>query len=360
MSELEEHENPDVQALVAARLGHKSTLEETRTQRFIDIANLTLPGKGQNWMPIPLRFSGAHTHRFSGDWSLNMQNLPSRGGNTIRTSLLAPPNHKVLTCDASQIEARLTAWLAGQQDLVDAFAAGADVYSIFATDIYGRPIDRKRVKEDKIPGLLGKISILGLGFQMGAPKFQDTVRVQGAAENLTIDLSESTRIVQLYRTKHDKIRDSWKHLHSMMPLMASEKDLDVAWGPVRLQYRSILLPNGLRLFYDDLRYEGDGWIYTYAGSTKRLYGGKMLENIVQALDRICVMDAAVRIRKRTAMFDLQLAHQVHDELVYVVPDDLVSVIRPMVEEEMKRRPVWGPDLPLSAESGVGQNYGDAK
>jgi DNA polymerase len=357
---LEEHDNPEVQALVAARLGHKSTLEETRTQRFIDISNLTLPGKGDGWLPVPLKFSGAHTHRFSGDWSLNMQNLPSRGDTTIRDAMVAHQGHKVMKVDASQIEARLVAWLAGQDDLVALFAAGADVYSSFASDIYGRPVDRKKVKSDFLAGLLGKISILGLGFQMGPPRFQDTVRIQGAAEGLEITIEESGRVVGLYRRKYDKIKGTWEFLQGLLPSMASDKNLDIPWGPVRIQYRGVLLPNGLRLYYDDLRFEDGAWKFTFAGKTKFIYGGKLLENIVQALDRVAVMEAAMRIRSRCSVFDLQMAHQVHDELVYVVPDDLVDVIRPILLEEMSRRPKWGHDLPLAAEVGVGVNYGACK
>src|SRR5580765_1038169 len=82
---LTEHEDPRVQALVAARLGLRSTLEETRTQRFIEISQKCVH------MPIPLRFSGAHTHRLSGEWGINLQNLP-RGGR-LRRALIAPAGH---------------------------------------------------------------------------------------------------------------------------------------------------------------------------------------------------------------------------------------------------------------------------
>ena len=130
---LEEHDNPEVQTLVAARLGHKSTLEETRTERLTSISRLRWPGTLQGKLPIPLRYSGAHTHRLSGDWSLNMQNLP-RGG-ALRRAVIAPPEHKVVAADASQIEARMAAWICGQVDLVQQFANKEDVYSTFASRI---------------------------------------------------------------------------------------------------------------------------------------------------------------------------------------------------------------------------------
>lgn len=118
-----EHENPEVQALVATRLGIKSTLEETRTQRFIGISE-------RGPMPVPLRYYAAHTGRWGGDDKLNLQNLP-RGG-ALKYAIIPPAGYVMLDSDSSQIEARTLAWLAGQNDLVEAFEKGEDVYKIMA------------------------------------------------------------------------------------------------------------------------------------------------------------------------------------------------------------------------------------
>jgi DNA polymerase I-like protein with 3'-5' exonuclease and polymerase domains len=101
-----------VQAVVAARLGLKSTLEETRTQRFINIAKRGL-------LPVPVRYYAAHTGRWGGDDKINLQNLPSRGpnGKKLKRSLIAPDGYMLIDCDSSQIEARVLAWLAGQEGL---------------------------------------------------------------------------------------------------------------------------------------------------------------------------------------------------------------------------------------------------
>lgn len=359
---LEEHPDPDVQALHAARVGHKSTLEEARTQRFINIADITYDGNA-SWMPIPLRFSGAHTHRFSGDWKINAQNLPSRKNTSLRESLIAPPGYSVVAVDASQIEARLTAWLAGQQDLLDQFEAGDDVYSNFATDLYGVSVSKSN-KETKPLRLGGKISILGLGFNMGPPKFQDTWRIQSADAGMpmTLDLGEAERIVNFYRMRMAKIKAIWRWLQNMLPMLANGQAEGMMLGPCIFEKQAILLPTGLRLHYHDLKYTAGEWHFTYGGKRKYLYGGKLLENIVQALDRVCVMDAAIRIALRLAemRWDYPLAHQVHDELVYVVINELVSEFRRIVEEEMARRPEWGATLPLAAESSYGVNYGACK
>jgi DNA polymerase len=356
---LSEHDNPEVQSLVAARFGYKSTLEETRTQRFIKIAEVTWDGNN-SWMPIPLRYSGAHTHRLSGDWKLNLQNLPSRKSTLLRESLIAPEGHDVLTCDAAQIEARLTAWICKQTNLLEQFENGEDVYSLFASDVYGVEVTRA----DKPKRLGGKICILGLGFGMGSPKFQDTWRVQSADAGMpmTLEDEEARRIVNLYRSKFVRIKNTWYWLNDKISGIASGAAEGETFGPCTFVKGGILLPSGLELFYEDLKYIDGEWEFTFGGKRKRLYGGKMLENIIQALDRICVMDAAIRFRQwcKAERIHLPLAHQVHDELIYIPQKEITAFVRPVLEAEMATRPWWGPDLPLAAETGVGPNYGKAK
>ena len=143
-----EHDNIIVQAIVAARLGVKSTLEETRTQRFIDIAD-------RGTLPIPLRYYAAHTGRWGGDGKLNLQNLPR--GSDLKKSILAPEGYVVIDCDSSQIEARILAWFAGQEDLVTAFERGEDVYKQMASAIYNKP-EASITKEERF---VGKTTILG-------------------------------------------------------------------------------------------------------------------------------------------------------------------------------------------------------
>lgn len=354
--ELEEHPNVAVQALVAARAGHKSTLEESRTERLLKISQLTWPGNTQGWMPIPLRYSGAHTHRLSGDWKLNMQNLP-RGGN-LRRALIARPGYTILTIDASQIEARIVAWLCGQLDLVAQFAAGEDVYSSFASEIFGYPVSKALKKER----FVGKTSILGLGFQVGGVKFQNTIEVQSQLQlgaKIEMSLEEAQRIVNVYRTKNDKIAATWASLNTEGIRVLAGNGGSYSIGPCTFEKGAVNLPNGLKLHYHDLHQEsgerGMQWVFTYGGKPKKLYGGKLLENIVQALARIVTMDAALRIQKR-----LRLGMQVHDELVYSILNELLKEAEQIVLEEMRRRPTWAPDLPLEAEVGVGPSYGDAK
>lgn len=150
-----EIQNAIVQVLAEARLAHKSTINITRTERLLRL------GKCGAAMPVYLRYAGAHTMRWSGGDGMNWQNFertnkkdPMKG--KIRRCIRAPPGWTLAVADSAQIEARVLAWLAEHVELVEAFASNRDVYSEMATKIYGRPIDRKKVAADEIPGHVGK------------------------------------------------------------------------------------------------------------------------------------------------------------------------------------------------------------
>ena len=348
-----------VQALVAARLGLKSTIEESRTERLLAISRLHWGHLGYaGLMPIPLRFSGAHTHRLSGDWKLNMQNLPVRKGNLIRSTLTAPPGHKVVAIDSSQIEARLVAWLCGARDLLEQFANKLDPYSIFASFVFGRTI----TKADKAERFLGKTSILGMGFGVGWKKFQNTVKVSSLEQTgvqITLTDEEANRFVNTYRHVNHQVPTTWRILNDNIRILAGGSG-SFSTGPCTFYPGRIRLPSGLDLKYHDLHNTGDGWVYSYGGKPRRLYGGALLENIIQALARIIISDASTRIRARLSVLGIHLALQVHDELVYIVPDEFVPAVQALLTEEMDRRPAWAPDLPLASECSYGQTYGDCK
>lgn len=145
---LADHPDDRVQALVAARLGTKSTLEETRTQRMCGIAK-----RGK--MPVPLRYYAAHTGRWGGDDKMNLQNLPRKS--KLKSAITAPEGYVLIDADSSQIEARILAWLAGQNDLVEAFEKGEDVYKIMASKIYRKGIEDINDRER----FVGKTTVLG-------------------------------------------------------------------------------------------------------------------------------------------------------------------------------------------------------
>lgn len=364
--DLLEHPDVRVQTLVAARMGHKSTIEETRHERFINIANLNwpktklTPGGNLRLMPMPLRYGGAHTHRLSGDWSMNVQNMGR--GSMLRQSLEAPDGCVVVAGDESQVEARFTCTLCGQEDMRQQFDRGEDVYRLFAAILFKK--DPAAIV--KLERFIGKQCILGLGFGLGDKKFTKSIPILAWNQlkmKITYTPEEGKAAVNTYRTQNRNIQNTWKLLNTQ-GIQSLFTGNEWRWGPVLFRKNEIVLPNGMSLYYHNLRQvTSDGnteWLFEYGGMTKRLYGGKLLENIVQALARIITMEAAVRVRVRLAKLGIPLALQVHDELVFVVKKEYEQIVRYVLEHELKTRPAWLPNLPLDCEVGAGPNYGDAK
>jgi DNA polymerase len=372
MTELTEHENPQVAALAAARLGHRSTLEEKRSERLLAIGRL--PWAQPASLPVPLRYSGAHTHRLSGDWSLNLQNLPRSGGaSKLRSTLIAPAGCSVVASDLGQIEARISAWLCGCTKLVGQFARREDPYCSLASAIFGRPI----TKADTIERFIGKAGVLGLGYGLGAANFYKKTLIAARGQGVTLppqvfteDLAQET--VNAYRyDMYPEMPSGWRFLDQIVcgvflgePGRRSPgSDYPFLDDVVEFNYDTtsktafVGLPSGLDLAYQEPHEDANREVwYTHGREKHKLYGAKLLENIVQALARIVVMHAGLRLAKRGYRWALQA----HDELVFVVPDIDIDRAVATIQEEMTRVPSWAPGLPLSAETHVGKSYGEAK
>ncbi len=365
-TDLLEHDDPMVQALVAARLGVKSTIEETRSTRFIAIAESSQAHLGAPYMPVPLKYSGAHTHRYSGDWLLNMQNLSARKSKEIRRCLYAPEGYTIVAVDAAQIEARLVAWLANQIDLLQMYYDGEDTYKAFAADIFGLPL----YSVSKIHRFVGKTCILGLGFGMSARKLLFSIRTlsreQGIDLGFELTLEMCENWVGTYRRKFYWIQKLWNDLNDLIARMAQGNADGYEVGPVKVEGTTVILPSGLRLFYDNLRYETDSngrgnYVYDQAQFTKRIYGAKLLENIDQALDRQHVVEAGLRTEMRAraqGIPDPRVLLNIHDENVHCVPDEYAPALAAIALEEMARNVHWSVGLPLAAEVKLGKNLAD--
>lgn len=349
-----EHEDPRVQAVVAARLGVKSTLEETRTISFLGIAD-------RGALPIMLNYYGAHTGRASGGDKMNLQNLP-RGG-TLRKSIKAPDGHVVLAVDSAQIEARVVAWLAGQDDLVEDFRNGVDIYSKFASDVYERPIDKA---VDKVERFVGKTCILGLGYGMGKDKFKSTLKIGMAGVSVDLPLEDAERIVKLYRQKYERITALWSDADKALPAIANGFDYEFGTSvTLSVTPEGIKLPNDMLVRYPGLHKTNEGFVYTTKRGPIKIYGGKVVENVVQALARIVVFDQMAKIdqefRKRDsedARFKVALT--VHDEVVAVVPEDQAQRSLDFMIKVMSTPPQWAQGLPVACEGDFALTYGDCK
>lgn len=315
-----EHENPIVQFIVAARLGAKSTLEETRTERFISIAD-------RGSLPVPLRYYAARTGRWGGSDSLNLQNLPR--GSKLKKSIVAPEGYVVIDCDSSQIEARTLAWFSGQDDMVEFFrknneeiAAGIpkkemkfDPYKLMASQIYGKePTDIADIERH-----VGKTVVLGCGYGVGA------VKLQGALKNgqVPIDLpsDECQRIISVYRESCQNIVALWKQAGNVIQAMINGSSAPLGLdGVVCVDGIGIRLPNGLYIKYPNLRKwtnnEGKTeFVYDdkkgRAVIPTRIYGGKLVEN--------CIAEGTEVLTDRGWVYiqDVLLTDKVHDGVEFV-------------------------------------------
>jgi DNA polymerase len=359
------HEDERVQAVVSARLGVKSTLEETRTQSFIGIAE-------RGALPILLNYYGAHTGRASGGDKINLQNLP-RGGE-LRKSMRAPEKHKLVASDSAQIEARVVAWFAGESGLVEAFRNKVDIYSEFASDVYQRPINRKRMEvvdgketfPDFIEGFVGKTCILGLGYGMGKDKFKATLKIGQAGVSVDMPLSDAERVVNLYRQKYPMIVALWKQGQEALDALIKGYEYDLGVGiKLKCKDNKIYLPNGMFVNYPNLRKAGNEYLYDARYGANKIYGGKVIENVVQALARIIVFDQMAKIdqqfRKKDSKTNrFKVVLTVHDEVVACVPEKAVDKCVEFMEQVMSKPLSWCPDLPIACEAAYGDSYGDCK
>ena len=345
-----EHEDVRVQTLVSARLGNKSTLEETRTQRFIDIAKRGL-------LPVPVKYYAAHTGRWGGADKINLQNLPSRGpnGKKLKRSIVAPDGYMLVDCDSSQIEARVLSWLAGQDDLTEAFRVGDDVYKKMAMSIYGVHREEDVTKDQRF---VGKTTILGAGYGMGAVRFKDQLQSFG----FDIELDEARRVINIYRETNFQITRLWNDASHTIRCMEQGVGTELGINnviSVDPTVPAIILPSGLQMRYEDLRGEqserGVEYTYKVRRGRNRIYGGKVIENVCQAVARCIIGEQMLKISKR-----YHVVLTVHDSVVCCVPEDKVEEAQRYIEECMRWLPDWAEGLPIDCESGVAKSYGDCE
>lgn len=352
-AKLLEHEDPAVVALVEAKLNASSSLEETRSKRFSNLARL--PGAVLN---VPLRYSAARTHRFGGSDNLNMQNLPRKS--PLRKAIIAPPGYKLVVVDASQIEARMLAWLAGCTELTQAFANGEDVYSSFASEVFRKPVNKNDNPDERF---IGKTGILGLGYGTGWRKLQWSLLTSPFYDGAAPD-DFCQNMVDTYRNTYPEIPKYWKQMDRSLSTMAQRRELP--FGPLEFQHEAVRLPSGLFIQYPQLHYhdslvwEERGYQYYDARykSWKKIYGAALTENVTQALARIVITDTMLRMRVTDP--DYFCALQVHDELGYLVPERKAERCYHHLMRYMTTPPDWAPDLPLAAEGGIADRYSEAK
>jgi DNA polymerase len=394
MQALLEDEDEEVRNLAEARIGIKSNIIETRAERFQRCAE-------RGPMPVYISPFAAHTFRAGGGDSMNWQNISGHNAKrpemaVIKASVGAPLGYKCVRVDSSQGEARINAWNAGQEDLVEAFRQGRDVYSEHAGTIFGRVVDRRGNPDDFIPGQIGKVSILGMGYGMGylkaaaellkgmlgAPPIQFTERdmlmlhvdpsrmlnnpakTNRIAEmpsrlelnDRLIHCAVTEALVQRYRQRYAKIKAYWDFMETVINAMIQGEEVVFgANGCMRTGHEFILMPNGLKLQYKGIQRDGGQASYFNGRERVNIHGALLTENTTQCLHYIMVGGQMIEVAEV-----LKVGIMTHDDIITVVPDADAELARDFMVQTMSKVPSWAAGLPLAGEGKIGQTLLEVK
>jgi DNA polymerase I-like protein with 3'-5' exonuclease and polymerase domains len=350
-----EHENPAIQIIAAARVGNKSTIEETRTENFIHIANRGL-------LPVPLKYAGAVvSHRWSGVDGINLQNLPR--SSELRKAMCAPEGYKIVASDLSNIELRLAFWFARAENKLDYIRNGVDLYKQSASQIMNIGYDEVNKDLRFIFKVVNLSGIYGVG-----PAKMHSILKQGGVDR---DINEVKNIVYAYRDSNPELLRAWEDAGEMLNAIRAGQSFQMGNGNIIQSVvdkvegvHGMKKPNGMILQLPNLRQiknnEGrDSWVYDKKLGRSLLpeyiHPAKVFQRCIQSLARDIIGDHLISVSKK-----YKVVMTVHDELVMVCRDEEVEDCVSYVEQCMTTAPEWCPDLPLGCEVGVGDNYMDAK
>lgn len=285
----------------------------------------------------------------------------------------------VYVADSSNIEARMLAWLAGQENLLEIFRTGGDVYSNFASILFGRPIDKNK---DPLERFIGKVCVLGLGYGMGWCKFRDTLAAGAlGGDPVYFTEIEAQNAVNTYRAANAAIRLYWQQADNAIVDMYLGNVRQ--WGPLTIHKNCLVMPNGMALQYPGLRpvdpsedgSQSGGWEYWNGKFWKKLYGGLLTENITQALSRIVLFQQMLNIDRNVLRpAGGRVVLNVHDEIIGVGPSygaiylgkegkkelwhnaEKAEALFQQIVDTMRTPEPWCLDLPLDSEGGFSFEY----
>lgn len=350
MQELADDEDDDVRALVEARLSIKSTLQQTRSERLGWMAS-------RGPMCVYITAFGAHTNRDSGGDKVNWQNFTRNtnireGAISVRKTIKPPKGYLSAKVDKSQIECRILNMFAGQDDVIEKFRNKEDPYVGIASQFYGFQVTKQHEKERGT----GKQLELSCGYGAGTDTIIHTARKGTYGPPVYLTNEEGERAKALYRSTHEAVTELWRTAGRMISAIAGT-DRPVAWGCVEVRTGEIVGPNGTRLRYPDLRYEDDpedqfggSWRYTTRKGRAKLYGAKLVENLIQWLAWIAFQQDICRIGKESRLWPVI---REHDAGTWLIPDDgNAQATLAYLKLEMSRPPWWMPDIPLDADASL--------
>ena len=338
-----EHEDERVQAVVAARLGVKSTLEETRTERFIAIQDTN------GMLPVPLKYYGAITGRWAATDSINLQNLPR--GSKLKQAIVAPEGHVIVGADLSNIELRVGLYYAGQIDKVKMLGDGFDLYKDFASKAFN--VAYEDVDDDA--RFVGKTASLSLIYGTGAKKLRAQCKLLSGKD---IGEAFAQGVVDLYRQEYGAVKAAWYDTGRALDAIMRNEETVIGLGKIRLPVlgrRGIKLPSGLYMTYPELHTTTDElgrkqYVYKTRKGPVHIHAAKCYQNLIQALARCVMGEAMVSVHKR-----YPVALTIHDALYCVVSALQADEALRFIVNALKKEPCWAPGLPLDAEGGYGKS-----
>lgn len=365
------HPKEEVRHLMEARVG--AIAWPKRIKRIERMRQMFRSAR--NRLPIPLKYYGAHTGRWSGEEKINPQNLTARGHELAvqtRTLIEAPEGYVLCIVDQSQIEARVVDWLAEQNDMVRAFAEKRQIYCEFASKICGHHIRKPKKTDDEIVAKwhnnyrqMGKIGILGCGYGMGKDRCREYAK---NTYKVDLTIGEADGIVKLYRRTHPMVVLFWTKLERAFRMATQTgQAYELTYGLRFFRDGNatvIQLPSGRRLYYTGAKVEGTtrhpqlvmpnpaAKVHT-RGNAIWFWGGYLAENIVQAVSRDLLAISILRIENELG---LRIPMTVHDDISIMVPEDEVEIWQPQIEEIARLTPTWAEGLPVDVESKVSKQY----
>jgi DNA polymerase len=345
-------EHPIAGPLGQARLNIRSTIEQSRAERLAEMA-------GRGAMPVYLAYCGAHTTRWSGGDRTNWQNL--RRGSPIRSAIRAPSGYQIVKVDKSQIECRYLNYLAGQLDVVERFRRHEDPYVSIASQAYGENVYKPKAGDPRYAEMsakrgTGKQLELSCGYGAGAQTIQTTAAKGTYGPPVTVDLDTAMRWRNLYRRTHPQVVNFWYQADIVLDNLAHKRDY--SWSIFKIVDGRLYLPNDTCLLYPELHWEvdertGEGaWRYKSRMGWRKLWGGFLVENVIQAVSRVDIGQCMLRLRE----LDYRIVLMEHDALGVLVKAESAQTHLDVILTEMKRSPDWLPEIPLDAEGEVGEAY----
>jgi DNA polymerase bacteriophage-type len=274
----------------------------------------------------------------------------------VRTALIASPGKSLVSVDFSAIEARVVAWLAGEEWQLEVFNTHGRLYEATAAKMFNLPLSSITKGSDLRQK--GKVAALALGYQGGAGAL---VTMGALRQGLTE--AELPAIVRAWRSANPAIVELWRQVEGHAKLVIERRSsclMTLPYTYIRFSYERgylfITLPSGRRLAYYGATVKDRKLYYYGVDQTRKIwtridtYGGSLVENIVQAIARDCLVDAMHRLK------GCDIVMHVHDEIVLEVNDDAAKTVLTTVKEVMAYSPSWGVGLPLSGDGYISKYY----